>query len=629
MPGPEIRRIDPSWWVLAGIFAVNAILKVVYFSGLCQADDFSYGVYAYSFFRLPLPWDMTLDFRALRLALLLPVSVLFRIMGTSEFAAVLYPTIVSFGTLLLVFAIGRRVAGTAAGLFAAGVFAIFPGDVIYGTMLLPDVLAPFYMTAAVWAFLKGDASSGRAQWWWLGAGVSMFLAFNARENSYWFLFFFLPFAFDAARWKKGLWAAAAGFAVPIVMLYSFYALKSGDFFYNLHVAESQRDPLLKSGYIPRNADNWLRCLQFMLPAIRELPNGERMWASSLFGWTFYLGIPCVAYAALKGLFARNRWLLAVSWWFLAGYLFLEFGSISFDRYQMMLKLPRFLITITPAMAVGCGIALADAFGFGRKHPVRPAAEAQKEQRKGKEKPPVRAGRAYRFLTIPIASVLILFMAITSLAAMKGQSESLDRNMAPFRWGGGVLRDLPRKPIYGTGGWWNNKLSFFLMPDIRFADMPWRRSDMLRDLKAVKNPSELAGSYIVLDRTNFTGENDLRIRHDYADFGPWVLLPPKEWKLLGAKYRTEIYEVPEGWTYAEPDGVTLVRGSVLHALKSDEFMLFYYNLHPEFLATLNEQSFWGLFNGLKSEVAAGRADAALSRAEYRDFNGRMKILFKAN
>jgi len=268
MPGPEIRRIDPSWWVLAGIVAVNAILKVVYFSGLCQADDFSYGVYAQSFFRLPLPWDTTLDFRALRLALLLPVSVLFRILGTSEFAAVIYPTVASFGTLLLVFAIGRRVAGTAAGLFAAGVFAVFPGDVIYGTMLLPDVLAPFYMTAAVWAFMRGDASPGRAKWWWLGAGFSMFLAFNSRENSYWFLFFFLPFAFNAARWKKGLWAAAVGFAVPIVMLYGFYALKSGDFFYNLHVAESQRDPLLKSGYIPKNADNWIMCLQFMLPAIR-------------------------------------------------------------------------------------------------------------------------------------------------------------------------------------------------------------------------------------------------------------------------------------------------------------------------------------------------------------------------
>ncbi len=250
MPGPGIRRIDPAWWILAGIVAVNAFLKVLYFSGLCQADDFSYGVYAYSFFRLPLPWDQTLDFRALRLALLLPVSFLFRILGTNELVAVLYPTVVSFGTLLLVFSIGRRVAGTAAGLFAAGVFALFPGDVIYGTMLLPDVLAPFYMAAAVWAVLRGDGSGERAKWWWLGAGCAMFLAFNARENSYWFLLFFLPFAFDAKRWRKGLWMAAAGFAAPIVALYAFYALKSGDFLYNLHVAESQRDPLLKSGYIP-------------------------------------------------------------------------------------------------------------------------------------------------------------------------------------------------------------------------------------------------------------------------------------------------------------------------------------------------------------------------------------------
>ena len=622
---PGKKRLDPAYGVLAAILAVNLFLKIRFFSGLCQADDFSYGVYAFSFFRLPLPWDMTVDFRALRLSLLLPVSLIFRVLPPGEFTAVLYPTLASFGTVVLVFLIGRRLAGTAAGLFAAGAFAVFPGDVIYGTMLLPDMLAPFYLTLAVWTFLRAEDASAKAKWWYLAAGVSMFLAFNTRENSYYFALFFLPFAFSSVRWRRGLYYAAAGFAVPVLLLYALYGLKSGDFLYNLHLAESQRDPLIRSGYIPKNADNWLRCLWYMLPGVHSAPNGARIFASSLFGYTFYLGIPCLAYAALKGALRRDRMLLLAPWWFLVGYLFLEFGSISFDRYQMMLKLPRFLLTLTPAMAVGFGIVLADAFGFGRNRaPAEP-----RESRKMKA-PAKRRGGAYRYLTTPAAAAAVLWMLVTSWEAMSYQSDSLKRNMQTFRWGyRDVLKDLPHKPIYGTGGWWNNKLSFYLLPDIRFADMPWRRSTMLRDLKAVKNPSGLADSYIVLDRTNFTGQNDLRIRHSYDDFGSWVLLPPKEWKLFGVKYHTEIYEVPAGWTYAEPDGKQLAYGSLLHALRMDDFMLFFYSLHPDFLKTLSEERFWSLFALLKNEQDPKRAELLGSRLQYREYNGRWKIAFTLN
>ena len=619
------KRLDPAYGVLAAILAVNLLLKIRFFSGLTQADDFSYGVYAYSFFRLPLPWDMTVDFRAFRLALLLPVSLIFRVLPPGELTAVLYPTLASFGIVALVFLIGRRLAGTAAGLFAAGVFALFPGDVIYGTMLLPDVLVPFYLALAVWAFLRAEDAAGKAKWWYLAAGVSMFLAFDSRENSYYFLLFFLPFAFSTERWKKGLYLAGAGFALPVILLYALYGLKSGDFLYNLHLAESQRDPLIRSGYIPKNADNWFRCLWYMLPGMRAVQDGSRMFSSPLFGVTFYLGIPCLAYAAAKGMVRHNRKFLLAPWWFLVGYLYLEFGSISFDRYQIMLKLPRFLLTVTPAMAVGCGIVLGDAFGVGWNRPHAGPRHSQKAK-----VPAKRRGGAYLYLTAPVAAAAMIGMLITSWKTMTYQNDSIERNMQAFHWGyHDVLESRPHKPVYGTGGWWNNKLSFYFLPDIRFADMPWRRSTMLRDLKAVKNPAELDDSYIVLDRTNFTGQNDLRIRHSYDDFGSWVLLPPKEWKLLGVKYHTEIYEVPAGWTYAEPDGKQLAYGSLLHALRMDDFMLFFHTLHPEFVSTLSEERFWSLFALLKNEQDPKRAELLGSRLQYREYNGKWKIAFVLN
>ena len=95
----KIKKADFNPYILAliAIFAINVFFKWHFFSGLVMADDFSYGVYSYSLFRLPLPWNMDMDFRALRFTLLLPVAILFRFLPPTEFVAVLYPMILSFG----------------------------------------------------------------------------------------------------------------------------------------------------------------------------------------------------------------------------------------------------------------------------------------------------------------------------------------------------------------------------------------------------------------------------------------------------------------------------------------------------------------------------------------------------
>ncbi|MDP2982397.1 MAG: glycosyltransferase family 39 protein [Candidatus Latescibacter sp.] len=611
MPEKAKKTFDYTLWALLAILLVNALLKWRFFCGLTQADDFSYGVYSYSFFRLPLPWDMSMDFRALRLSLLLPVSLLFRIFGLSEFIAILYPMLLSFVTIVLGFLIGRKLYGPYAGMLGAFVLATFPGDVVYGTMLLPDTIVPFYLALAVWAFLTAEESRGsKAKWWYLLVGVSVFLAFNARENSYYFLLFFLPFAFSSSRWKRGLYLVGAGFAAPVLLLYLVYAFKSGDFLFNIHLAEHQRDPLIQSGYIPKNSLNWFTNLRYMFPGFFQGMDGKLPFLSSLFGYTFYFGILCVGYAAWKGISRRSWKLLIVPWWFLIGYLFLEFGSVSFTSFQMMVKLPRFLLTVTPPMAIACGLVMNDALGLG----------ARKVRRLSDFK--------IRWVGGGIALAALAWLLFTSYGAARGQKDSLAYNMHQYRWAyREVLKNRPHLPLYGTGGWWWNKLSLWYLPDIRFADMPWRRSDMLRDLKAVKNPTDLGGSYIILDRTNFTGQNDLRIRHSYDDFGTWVLLPPREWKLLGDSEHVEIYEVPAGWTYRETDGKELANGSLLFALSEDDPMLFLYNLHPDFLAKLTQEKFWGLFNVLKNTADPQRADLLNNRLEYKENKGKWKILFK--
>lgn len=598
---------DPYTIILVSIIVVNALLKWSFFCGLNQADDFSYGMYAYSLFRVPMSWDMQMDFRILRMTLLLPVSFLFRVFSPTEFVAVVYPMILSFGTIVLVYLIGRRIYGVHVGLLGALVLATFPADIVFGTMLLPDIVAPFYMVLAVWCFLKAESEKKRtAHIFYLLAGLSVFLAFNTRENSYYFLLFFLPFAFNRARWKRGLYMIGVGFAVPVLFLYSIYFFKSGDFLFNLHLAQHYRDPLIKSGYIRENSFSWYIILYYMLPGFFR----RQGLMGSTYGYTFYIGIPCLIYIAVKAVKKRNTLQLIAPWFFLCGYLFLEYGTVSFSHYQMMRKMSRFLLVLTPAMAMGYGVVIADVFGIGTAKIIK------------------LKNVKIRWISGLIAFVVLAGVLYTSYNVASQQKTSREENMRIFKWGYfEVLKKRPLKPFYGTGGWWFNKLAFYCMPDLRFSDMPGRRSTMFRDLKAVKEPSELAGSYVILDRRHFSGNNDLRIKHSYDEFGNYVKVPPKEWNLLGSNYSVEIYEVPDGWTYLEPDGKKIALDALMYAFEVEDVELFINSLHPDFLSKLKREQIMELMEILSDKNNPGRAELLGGLLEYREYYGRWKLKFK--
>jgi len=329
----------------------------------------------------------------------------------------------------------------------------------------------------------------------------------------------------------------------------------------------------------------------------------------LYGLAFFLGVPGLLYSVLKSVRMRRWTFLLAPWWFLISYLFLEFGTISFQNYQMMKKLPRFLLILTPAIALGYGVFLSDIFNVVRKK--------------------IKKAKKLTIGIIP-GTVLIGILLILQMYSLFGvvilRERSMKANMAKFRWGYyEVLKNKPRKPVYITGGWWLNKLSFFFLPDIRYADVTWDRSDMLRDLKEVKNPSELAGSYIILDRSHFNGNNDLRVRHSYDSFGNYIQLPPPEWKLLGNGNEVEIYEVPEGWEYNEPDGRKIALGAFRHAIEMDDLMLAFYNLHPDFISSLTRDQFWNFITSVK-KLSQSQSQKLYENVQYKESKGKWKIIF---
>ena len=125
-------------------------------------------------------------------------------------------------TIVLVFLLGRRLAGPLAGLAGAALFAVYPVTIFFTGKLMSEPLATLTLTGAVLSFFwAGD----RGRHWaaWAIPGVLLGLTAFARPEYLAFVAVFAPLALvRGARtggWRRGLVAGAvlaAAFAVPIV-----------------------------------------------------------------------------------------------------------------------------------------------------------------------------------------------------------------------------------------------------------------------------------------------------------------------------------------------------------------------------------------------------------------------------
>jgi 4-amino-4-deoxy-L-arabinose transferase-like glycosyltransferase len=125
-------------------------------------------------------------------------------------------------TIVLVYLIGRRLAGPLAGLAGAALFAIYPVTIFFTGKLMSEPLATLTLAGAVLSFFwAGDP--GRPRWAWAVPGVLLGLTALARPEYLAFVAVFAALAFvrgaRAAGWRRGVVAGgvlALAFALPIV-----------------------------------------------------------------------------------------------------------------------------------------------------------------------------------------------------------------------------------------------------------------------------------------------------------------------------------------------------------------------------------------------------------------------------
>jgi len=125
-------------------------------------------------------------------------------------------------TIVLVYLIGRRLAGPLAGLAGAALLAIYPVTIFFGGKLMSEPLATLTLAGAVLSFFwAGDR--GRHKLAWALPGLLLGLTAFARPEYLAFVAVFVPLGFvrgaRTAGWRGGVVAGgvlALAFALPII-----------------------------------------------------------------------------------------------------------------------------------------------------------------------------------------------------------------------------------------------------------------------------------------------------------------------------------------------------------------------------------------------------------------------------
>lgn len=146
---PLLHMLLPMFVILI----MAGFLRQYFFTGVTPFDSL---LYANSGWELANgEWLFDINSGTRRVGHYLPLAILFSLFGPSESITILWTFGSSLITILLIYGIGRTLAGNRAGLVAAFLWAINPLDVLIATTNYPDGPMAMFGVAAVYFYLLG------------------------------------------------------------------------------------------------------------------------------------------------------------------------------------------------------------------------------------------------------------------------------------------------------------------------------------------------------------------------------------------------------------------------------------------------------------------------------------------
>jgi len=517
---PDIDPLDKrDAAILLALVAVALLIRLAFFRGLATVDDFNYLRHAAELWRGQFSLEDVLYLHGTRALVFVPVSWLFGVFGPSETAAALWPLAASLATIALVYLIARAMFGRECAVYAAFAAAILPLMVEESTRILPGSIMNAIIALSVYAFLASEGPlRRRAAWLFISGAAYGAMPLTGELGLLFGVFYPLAIVIFGRHRFWSYWPVMAGFVAVAgcTVLYQWFA--TGDPFFKAAISKT--------------------ILETEVPPLRPFFYVEMLVRPFVaHGGVLYLaGVGAVAAAC-----SRDRRALALSAWFVATWLLIEYVSSSLTEYRPLYKYVRYASILSVP-----GVLLS---GFGLVWLRRWVDRAARYE--------------WRFVPggVSVALVLVI-LAATSLhtlrlrgvrvALMHSQLDTLRER----------VRAVDGRTVYVTHWLWNTRVGYFMdfrddyFPSgydpyhaVRLASADARSKN--RYVQSLAPGQEMAPGLLVHDESLLAASRGER--HDHfvtaGEIPALLAEPPPEWRLIQrldvGRHELVLYEIPPG------------------------------------------------------------------------------------
>ena len=324
--------------LLAFILVFALTLRLKFFIGLNWSDDVNYVYLADQILKGKYKPSYMLS---LRLMMIYPLALFFRVFGVSNLSATLYPLLTSLAEIVVVYTIAKLLFNDEVALTSAFILSIFPLHVIYATWIMPDVPLAFFLAFSVLLFLLAEKRNSKLLMLMSGmlGGMAYLLKLSGLMI---FIFYFFIFLFKSFKRRKVELKYSLIFLGLFIILIAegiFYYRMTGDFMLRYHrgflyFSEKER---LKHEFQTK--------FDFYPKVMFNLDNSYRFMFTNpytYFGFFYFIVIISIIYFLKK----KERKTMFPIAWFLIMFFYLQFGSMSFKEYIPMHRLTRHLTVLS-------------------------------------------------------------------------------------------------------------------------------------------------------------------------------------------------------------------------------------------------------------------------------------------
>ena len=444
---------------------------------------------------------------SVRLFMIFPIAIFYKLFGVNLFTDSIWDILCFVGSVVASFYIGKELYDEKVGLLSAFLLSIFPLTAILAPTVSDNIPMMFMTTMAMLSILYAQRRSSR--FWYFAAGIFLIASPLITPEG----FIVIPIAVlyllvELFRKKikinrTSLYLIYGVLTIGIALM-AFNYVNSGHplITYTTNANYFSAIGVLQNGqYVTIGSANqnlsfypqWMlpyNILQIVSSNISQLNfNPISIWDQiyvtnfNMSGFFFY----ALIFAALYLILRKEKRVYFALFWFLAGFLYLEFGPMHFSlipfEYLLTHRLPRFLTLIAVPTVIIIAMAL-----------VRWAEASRQQLRLLASK----GASEIRLKTIPysaiIAVLVIVFLTITSLQINFTQYEAMSLSRYDTLAISNYLNTLPNTTIIYYPAAYTQMFSNIGVY-MRFDNL-----SRLRGLDNIQNCTGIPdGSYVVLTK----------------------------------------------------------------------------------------------------------------------------------